>query len=498
MGAVMSHTAAWVIGGVVEQIAYFKSRSAHHAANHPRFMNSGYEGCFHDSIKPLPVIQQRHNLFREHCKASKDCITPEILNWIENCMLVESPKHRLRARIILEKFDQLMDTWCKPAPPPPASAPLESPATDPPTTTSEFTTPSPLFSEATPTPSTLDGASPPPTSPPGATISAICVISSPSAQLPAVHNSAEPNGSAQLQRDGSVSTLHNDTSYLTRTSELPAATPSESPSQQASTLPANATDASLATMSGPRISDMNKFQSERREGNPVDEATAKLVDYLEHNLGGRDQFFFIDDSRTMHDEKDTIYDGFRALACIAKRLDPDHVELAFASRPLKVHKTKQTKRLRELVKNCQYRGEGHLMEDRLGDLIDRVIIPRLPLKLFGVNVNIFARKKVSIYVLTDGAWGEVNNRGNACGVERPVKRLIEELKRRRLDRTQVSLHFVRFGDNENGKQHLDRLDDCGIPDDMDIVDVKHINTDVEGMIMGPLTRWNDDKASEAT
>jgi hypothetical protein len=32
----------------------------------------------------------------------------------------------------------------------------------------------------------------------------------------------------------------------------------------------------------------------------------------------------------------------------------------------------------------------------------------------------------------------------------------------------------------------------------DIVDVKHINTDVEGMIMGPLTRWNDDKASEAT
>ncbi len=107
-----------------------------------------------------------------------------------------------------------------------------------------------------------------------------------------------------------------------------------------------------------------------------------------------------------------------------------------------------------------------MMETRIGELIDSVIIPRLPYKMFGVNVNIFARKQVSVYVFTDGDWGDASNSGNACGVERPVKRLIEELKRRRLDRTQVSLHFVQFGDKENGKLHLERLDECGRADDM--------------------------------
>jgi len=44
--------------------------------------------------------------------------------------------------------------------------------------------------------------------------------------------------------------------------------------------------------------------------------------------------------------------------------------------------------------------------------------------------------------------------------------LIEEMKRRRLDRTEVSLHFVRFGQKENGRKYLEYLDDCGRVDDM--------------------------------
>lgn len=196
----------------------------------------------------------------------------------------------------------------------------------------------------------------------------------------------------------------------------------------------------------------------------MDHATAHLVEYLEDNLGGRDQFFFIDDSRSMLHDKAIISRGFCALACIAQRLDPNQVELAFASRPRKVYKARRTKRLQKLVEGCKYKGDGHLMESRMGELIDNVIIPRLPYRVFGLNVNIFARKKVSIYVFTDGDWGDARNSGDACGVERPVQRLIKELKRRRLDRTQVSLHFVRFGFKENGKLHLERLDECGRDD----------------------------------
>lgn len=229
-----------------------------------------------------------------------------------------------------------------------------------------------------------------------------------------------------------------------------------------------------------------------RQGKAADQETARLVDYLEHNVGGRDQFFFIDDSLSMAADKATISDGFKALACIAKKLDPNQVELAFASRPRKVFRARRIRRLHDLVTACRYQGDGHLMEGRLGELVDSVIIPRLPYKILGVNVNPWARKKVSVYVFTDGNWGHVNNSADACGVERPVRRLIEELKKRRLDRTQVSLHFVRFGHEENGRLHLERLDDCGLDDGWDIVDVKHIRTGVAGMIIGPLSRSNDD------
>jgi len=240
------------------------------------------------------------------------------------------------------------------------------------------------------------------------------------------------------------------------------------------------------------ISQIHQFKSDTHQGKPADPATARLVDYLEHNLGGRDQFFFIDDSASMSTDRVTIADGFRALACIAKRLDPNQIELAFASRPQKIHRAKHTTHLHRLVQGCLYKGDGHLMESRLGELIDGKIIPRLPYKILGVNINFRARKKVSLYVFTDGDWGHETNSGDACGVERPVKRLIEELKKRRLDRTQVSLHFVRFGDKENGRKHLERLDEFGQKDGWDIVDVKHIRTGVAGMIMGPLTRSNDD------
>lgn len=225
----------------------------------------------------------------------------------------------------------------------------------------------------------------------------------------------------------------------------------------------DSTSPSFISASNLRIRDIDKVHYELRRSKPVDQPTAELVEYLEHNLGGRDQFFFIDDSRSMRNDNKTISEGFRALACIAQRLDPDQVELAFASRPQKIYKASRMKKLEKLVKNCEYRGEGDMMEDRIGKLIDNTIIPRLPYRKFGVNFNILARKPVSVYVFTDGNWGDASS-GSACGVERPVKRLIEELQRRRLGRTQVSLHFVRFGDKENGKKNLELLDECGRPD----------------------------------
>lgn len=104
LGALLSSTAAWVIGGHEEQMAYFQSRRSYHEAERPRFIGSGYEGCFHDSIEPLPVVKECHEKYQERCKGCNDGVTPQILTWIET-LLMAKPRDRASASVLLERFD---------------------------------------------------------------------------------------------------------------------------------------------------------------------------------------------------------------------------------------------------------------------------------------------------------------------------------------------------------------------------------------------------------
>lgn len=456
-GAVLSHTVAWVVGGIQMQHKYFKSRGAYHETHLTRFQGSGYEGCFHDSIEPLPIIAQEHEEFKRRCHRS-DELTPFVLDLIEKHMLLRVPTDRWLARNILEKFEQSMVS-------PPAGhlhfSPMASPVSELLPTASTGKATSPLWSEGLASPSTVDGVS-------VANDSSPASVNSESARRPRLLITVLPHDNGanaaaadqpQLQRDDSRLTVDNASS---NSHQPPSGT---SPNTTASPSPISSI--------GPNIfvDQMVDFHTARHAGQPVDPATARLVEHLEHNLGGRDQFFFIDDSHSMSVHRGAILDGFRALACIAKRLDPNKVELAFASRPRKVYRARQMRRLCQLVESCQYRGDSHFIEGHIAELIDRVIIPRLPVRVYGSNVNLLARNKVSVYVFTDGNWGDARtatgrttSTEDAWGVETQIKRLIEKMKKRNLDRSEVSLHFIRFGDSENGRNYLQRLDDFGRAD----------------------------------
>jgi len=424
IGAVLSHTVAWVVGGCEEQGLYFKARKAHHERSVRRFKNSGYEGCFHDSIEPLPMVAEQHKVYLKRLQPSDD-VTPRVLEWVERHMLVRGTQDRLKAKDIHEKFEQFLDSRSVASPPPTAAAVTEA--------TLQLSC---LSVQVAPPPAIVDAGSPPIASPSGV--------------------------ASELIVEQVVVSSRGDVAITPATGPSPSPQPSDS----RSTIQQSLDDGSLSSPWLPHIgiSHIHQFKSDTHQGKLADPFTARLVDSLEHNLGGRDQFFFIDDSASMRADRDTIADGFRALACIAKRLDPNRIELAFASRPRKVHRARRTTHLLRLVERCPYKGDGHLMENRLGELIDGTIVPRLPYKILGRNVNWLARKQVSLYVFTDGDWGDAANSGDACGVERPVQRLIEELRKRRLDRTQVSLHFVMFGDKANGRKHLERLDEFGRKD----------------------------------
>ncbi|KAK9796180.1 putative Protein kinase domain-containing protein [Seiridium cardinale] len=226
----------------------------------------------------------------------------------------------------------------------------------------------------------------------------------------------------------------------------------------------------------------------------LDSTVKNLVDQITRNLRDRDQFFFIDDSTSMQEHRSIVLEGFEALSSIAKRLDPNRVELAFASEPKRVHRARSTKSLVKKLKKHEYRHDPTMMEKSLSELVEHQIIRKLPVKKMGFNINPISRKRVSVYIFTDGNWGD-DPRG-ACRVESPVKDLIAEVQRRKLSRHQVTLHFGRFGESEEGGRHLDFLDHFGEQFDCDIVDVKHISSDVASFLIGPLTLQNDRRDEE--
>ena len=444
-GAVLSHTAAWLVGGVSEQLSYLRARTAYHKTQVPRFKGSGYEGCFHDSNALIPVIAQQHNIFKQKCQQS-DTVTPLVLDLVERRMLLELTRDRSRAGDALELFNQHL--WPSPA----ASTdtgttsssafPFESPqlgllATQQNGSTTTIKPITPITPITPFSPSTQNNPEKPPQRPSLASLRGIAI----------------PAGTPQSPQTASALAAG-----IITNGHSPSE-PCDSPSSHTTTPSTSNHSSSISSLADRvRLKDILAW----RVGNPVSPATAALVDYLEHNLIGRDQLFFLDDSSSMSEHKEIIGDAFTAMACIAKRLDPNQVELVFASKPRKVHKAKRMKRLRELVSRCEYKGEGSLMAGRMAELVEHVLIKRLPLRKAGFNFNPLSRKKTSVYVFTDGNWGEVRpDRSGACGVEVEVQRLITVMQERKLDSSQVTLHFVRFGDKENGRAHLQQLDDFG-------------------------------------
>lgn len=446
IGAVLSHTVAWIVGGCQEQDRFFERRKNHHDTAISAFTGSGYEGCFHDSIEPLPVIAEYHKQCLGRLHPSDD-ITPKILEWVEGHMLVSPERSRRPAKEILEMFRQMMERRNEALDSTAAPAALELSSrgagpVPPPPSAIEFVPPQTIIDH-------------------GGADSGVVVF------RPVLHITLSPPGDAMTSRP--LSQQQTNDSGLAIHSSLngrpPSSSSSDAPQAEASQASPSPTTSAYQVPSKPPypevgITAIEQYKSDNHYGIPADPETIRLVNYLEHNLSRRDQFFFIDDSQTMAAHRATITSGFRALANIAKRLDPNKIELAFASCPHRVHRARRTRRLVDQVAKCAYRGDGRLMEKNLAELVDTNIIPGLPHRKLGFNVNLWARKKLSLYVFTDGEWGD----GAQCGVEGPVRRIIGELKKRGLDRTQVSLHIVRFGDREGAGRHLERLDEFGKED----------------------------------
>ena len=163
----------------------------------------------------------------------------------------------------------------------------------------------------------------------------------------------------------------------------------------------------------------------------------------------------IDDSPSMTDHWDDVVDTVQALAYLTKRVDPDGIDLYFVSAPSERHHKQDSTGLVRIVREHSP-SQGCFIEACLNTLTSDRIIPQTR----------FGGRKLSIYILTDGEWSD-NENNLFCGVDKPIRRIVSELKRQHLAPNTVALQFVRFGDSHVAKRRLRALDNMAKPDPHD-------------------------------
>jgi hypothetical protein len=162
--------------------------------------------------------------------------------------------------------------------------------------------------------------------------------------------------------------------------------------------------------------------------------------------------FVVDDSKTMKTYCEEVKNTAEALMYLVKECAPNGIEMRFASKPEKVHKGRKgirlrtsTTELREMIgRRFDARSLGTCnMEPKLNNVIDAVVRKG---------------RQVSIIVLTDGVW-ERGSQAPGGGVEVTIQSLVKKMEKNSANRTDVSIQFVRFGDDEVGRARLTYLDD---------------------------------------
>lgn len=485
-GAVLSDAASWVAKGEDGRGEYLRRR-LEELEKIEGFANSGYETAFHDGSERLPCVDAMHRDIRKSLP-SHDKMTARVLDIIENHMLV-LPNDRLRAKLLYNKFE-------KEAKDARTEALGEVPGLDDskPTRSLDLSKlhdvlPDP---ETPPRSSRGDGIWSPPGSAPLST--STDGYSDCTDTFSPVMSPLTPTQLAFLSASKVLSGLASPT---TKGPNGESRRPQPTPYQPASAkhVPRVPEDV-LRTLSeaGSRLSmqDAADWRKAMKLEGHVSSKVKRVVEGLIENLARRDLLFFIDDTESMNEHSLEIEVAFQTLAYLAKSIDPDDVELSFVSRPLDVIKSRKTTLLleevrRHLSKHLAVKGR---IESSLSTLINEKIMKRLPVSIPLLGQVPAWYKPITIFVVTDGKWGDGVKVGN--GLTAPISKLMQEMKKRGLNRTHVMFQFLRFGDDETGKQHLDHLDNFGKEEEWDIVDTRDINGDVYSMFLAALTQDNDD------
>ncbi|KAK3645604.1 hypothetical protein LTR56_009044 [Elasticomyces elasticus] len=208
--------------------------------------------------------------------------------------------------------------------------------------------------------------------------------------------------------------------------------------------------------------------------------SAKLskYEYLSNDLRDRDYVFMIDDSEGMRPYLTALKQLVLLLVYVTKKMDRDGVELYFLSSD-KVHKVKSSTEAVDLLNtNLTFKSQCSI-EGRLGDEIHK----------YCRHIDRYLKQhkkkplvKRSIYILTDGAL----HHGDGVQGHDIIKNLVSKVLLAGMHRMQIGIQFIRFGNDQQGIDRLDRLDHLGQSASLglDIVDTEPADGNVWKMFHG--------------
>ncbi|KAM6509941.1 hypothetical protein FALCPG4_017577 [Fusarium falciforme] len=200
--------------------------------------------------------------------------------------------------------------------------------------------------------------------------------------------------------------------------------------------------------------------------------------------GGRDQIILIDNFYSMRQYQDLVAKTARVISYVTKVADDNGMDLFFASDPTKSQKHTTSKTVEQAIKRMKIvKGKCH-MKNCLLNIMKAV---------FKGDQNTI--KPTSIYVYTDAVWEDANE------VASVIKTAIGRLAEVKEDNSTLMFQFIQFGNDEQGTEYLRKLDDeCKETHgtvEYDIVDTKRWYAKVPSIVIGSISRENDNEDSTA-
>jgi hypothetical protein len=168
-----------------------------------------------------------------------------------------------------------------------------------------------------------------------------------------------------------------------------------------------------------------------------------------------------------------------------KHLDPNGSELQF----IRSEKRKEKRTTSELVKMVSEMRHSLKGEANFAHRLNKILEAYKAKSQKKSNT-----RPISLYVLTDGRWQGGNAQLN--DVARAVKRIVEFLDSSQAPDKKVGIQFIRFGNDEVGKQRLKYLD-AEMPKVLnltqDICDTTSAEGNVWKMMLGSInSTWDGD------